>query len=301
MARTEDVGAAHSSEGQTVGAVNAAASGPQCLDEGAHARVCRRKAQAVATSSPPLARLRIKGTYVPFDLRSLREITEHLVSDVPSRWEIVVTPNLHHIQLIRENDGLIEMYRNASIVLPDGWPVARLLARATGTDVDRVPGSDLLESILNADGGGRPLVLAGGEDSDALSALAVRAGGNAWTVMTEPAPAEEVEDPDARRQLLDRIASSGSGGLVVLGFGAPKQELFATDLAKCQGSGHILCLGMSLNFSAGRHPRAPQWAQRTNLEWAHRMLTEPRRLVPRYARDARAFIPTLIENPRSRR
>ena len=45
-------------------------------------------------------------------------------------------------------------------------------------------------------------------------------------------------------------------------------------------------VGGSLDFVVGRTRRAPLWAQRTGLEWLHRVLHEPRRLGPRYAADA---------------
>ena len=35
---------------------------------------------------------------------------------------------------------------------------------------------------------------------------------------------------------------------------------------------------------AGDVDRAPRWMQRTGLEWAHRLGTEPRRLAGRYLR-----------------
>ena len=45
-------------------------------------------------------------------------------------------------------------------------------------------------------------------------------------------------------------------------------------------------LGAALDFAAGRISRAPRWMRKTGLEWAFRLLLEPRRLFPRYARNA---------------
>jgi hypothetical protein len=39
--------------------------------------------------------------------------------------------------------------------------------------------------------------------------------------------------------------------------------------------------------------RAPGWMQRVGLEWLHRALSEPRRLVGRYARALRVFFPAV--------
>ena len=42
--------------------------------------------------------------------------------------------------------------------------------------------------------------------------------------------------------------------------------------------------GAAVNFVAGDVERAPRWMQRTGLEWAHRLGSEPRRLAGRYLR-----------------
>ena len=53
----------------------------------------------------------------------------------------------------------------------------------------------------------------------------------------------------------------------------------------------LIGIGGSLDFITGSTQRAPAWMQRVGLEWLHRALSEPRRLVGRYARDIRVFIP----------
>ncbi|MDI9940705.1 WecB/TagA/CpsF family glycosyltransferase [Rhodococcus sp. IEGM 1351] len=248
--------------------------------------------------APESVRLRIRGAEVPFDVRTLDEITNEIVGTAPDSWHVVITPNLHHIHLLRQDTSLLEVYQAAKLIIPDGWPVAWMLSRVSKSKVGRVTGSDLLERILAVHGGGRRLVLVGGADPDVLSSLAERAQRNQWDVMVEPAPKPEVENVDPRRDLVTRVAKKGEGGIVVLGLGAPKQELFAHELLTQNGSGHILCLGMAINFSSGRYRRSPNWMQRAKLEWIHRIMTEPRRLFPRYVRDARALVPTLAENSR---
>jgi hypothetical protein len=52
-----------------------------------------------------------------------------------------------------------------------------------------------------------------------------------------------------------------------------------------------LCVGATIDFLAENKRRAPQWMQRTGLEWLHRAATEPRRLLGRYIHDAWHFPP----------
>jgi exopolysaccharide biosynthesis WecB/TagA/CpsF family protein len=49
-----------------------------------------------------------------------------------------------------------------------------------------------------------------------------------------------------------------------------------------------LCIGASIEFLSGARRRAPRWMQRAGLEWAFRLLSEPRRLWRRY----------IVEGPR---
>ena len=80
---------------------------------------------------------------------------------------------------------------------------------------------------------------------------------------------------------IESIRASGAR-LCFVALGAPRQELFAARcLDELNGTG-VLCIGAALDFIAGTQTRAPSIARRTGLEWAWRMLREPRRLGPRY-------------------
>ncbi len=52
----------------------------------------------------------------------------------------------------------------------------------------------------------------------------------------------------------------------------------------------LLGVGAAFDFLAGTKARAPRWMQRSSLEWAHRLATEPRRLAGRYARTNTEFV-----------
>ncbi|MEU4158884.1 WecB/TagA/CpsF family glycosyltransferase [Actinoplanes sp. NPDC026670] len=89
--------------------------------------------------------------------------------------------------------------------------------------------------------------------------------------------------------------------LVFVGLGFPKQELVIERLRpELPGTWFVGC-GAAVNFVAGDIGRAPRWMQRTGLEWAHRLGTEPRRLAGRYLRhDAPYTLRLLARAPRRR-
>ncbi len=71
--------------------------------------------------------------------------------------------------------------------------------------------------------------------------------------------------------------------IALLCVGCPAQEQIARQLAElgCK-SGIALCVGASIDFLTGARARAPLWLQRLSLEWAYRLVREPRRLWRRY-------------------
>lgn len=80
--------------------------------------------------------------------------------------------------------------------------------------------------------------------------------------------------------VVNRINDSGAG-LVFIGLGAPKQDLFAFDHRDRIRAVQV-CVGAAFDFHAGKLSIAPQWMQRNGLEWLFRLIQEPRRLWRRY-------------------
>jgi N-acetylglucosaminyldiphosphoundecaprenol N-acetyl-beta-D-mannosaminyltransferase len=56
-----------------------------------------------------------------------------------------------------------------------------------------------------------------------------------------------------------------------------------------------------VNFVAGDIDRAPRWMQRTGLEWAHRLGSEPRRLAGRYLKRDAPYALRLLAGSAARR
>jgi N-acetylglucosaminyldiphosphoundecaprenol N-acetyl-beta-D-mannosaminyltransferase len=77
-----------------------------------------------------------------------------------------------------------------------------------------------------------------------------------------------------------RIAESGAT-LVWVGLGTPKQD---TEVRRLADSLPItaLAVGAAFDFLAGTVSQAPEWMQRSGLEWTYRLAHEPKRLGKRY-------------------
>jgi N-acetylglucosaminyldiphosphoundecaprenol N-acetyl-beta-D-mannosaminyltransferase len=89
------------------------------------------------------------------------------------------------------------------------------------------------------------------------------------------------QPPECRASVVDTVRAA-SPDLVLVAFGAPKQELFIAEVEEALRPAVLIGIGASLDFVAGIVPRAPAWMSRTGLEWAYRLAQEPRRLWRRY-------------------
>ncbi|MEO6013986.1 MAG: WecB/TagA/CpsF family glycosyltransferase [Devosia sp.] len=85
--------------------------------------------------------------------------------------------------------------------------------------------------------------------------------------------------------LLDKLAEIDalSPDIMWLALGVPREQEFYREHAhRLSNVGVIKTSGGLLNFLSGSRRRAPDWMQRLGLEWAFRVLLEPRRLGWRY-------------------
>lgn len=95
----------------------------------------------------------------------------------------------------------------------------------------------------------------------------------------ESPPFRDLTD-DERREQDDRIQASRAD-IVWVGLGTPKQDFEAERLAEALPL-LAAAVGAAFDFTAGTVKPAPAWMQRSGLEWAHRLASEPRQLWRRY-------------------
>ena len=105
------------------------------------------------------------------------------------------------------------------------------------------------------------------------------------------------------RDIVDEI-NGLSPDFIWVGLGTPKQQEWIHRHKQEINRGVILAVGFAFDVNAGTKPDAPAWMQRLGLTWVFRMLSEPRRLVTRYARYNSLFLfyvakETLSARPRS--
>lgn len=92
--------------------------------------------------------------------------------------------------------------------------------------------------------------------------------------------AEDVRAVGSEKQLQQAIDTINAfdADLVLVAFGPPFQEKWAIDHKHMISTGAIMCVGATFDLLSGELTRAPIAVRRMGLEWAWRLVTQPRRL-----------------------
>jgi N-acetylglucosaminyldiphosphoundecaprenol N-acetyl-beta-D-mannosaminyltransferase len=99
--------------------------------------------------------------------------------------------------------------------------------------------------------------------------------------------------PEERQAAAAAIEASGAD-IVWVGLGSPKQEHWMADMAPLLPGRLLIGVGAAFDFHAGLKRQAPRWIQRSGMEWAFRLATEPRRLWRRYTVNNTRFVTMLL-------
>jgi N-acetylglucosaminyldiphosphoundecaprenol N-acetyl-beta-D-mannosaminyltransferase len=207
------------------------------------------------------------------------------------QWIADKTPNYvcitgaHGIIESRRDPQLRDIHNTAGMVTPDGMPLVAMARMLGFKSVTRVYGPDLMERLskISAQRGYRQFYFGGGPGVADRLAGALKAQNPGLTVvgtMTPPfRPLTPKEDEDAVH-----FINSTAPDIVWVGLSTPKQEYWmASHLGRLNAS-VIIGAGAAFDFLSGTKRQAPRWMQRSSLEWAYRLSSEPRRLWRRYAK-----------------
>lgn len=202
----------------------------------------------------------------------------------------VVLCNVHVLMTAARNTRLASALRDATLVLPDGAPIAWLQRRAGHGWAERSPGPDLMAHVIRH--GAEKQIRHGfvGSTPETLRRLT--------EAIQRQTPAAEVVGAlsppfgDGSRWRDEVIAEvkRWEADILWVALGAPKQELWMNQNADALAPALLVGVGAAFDFHAQLKPRAPAWMQERGLEWTFRLATEPKRLAGRYLRTNTAFV-----------
>lgn len=208
----------------------------------------------------------------------------HKIIDLSNRdsGSYVCVLNVHMMIEAQRKPAFKNILKAADLVLPDGKPITWALKILKDTEQDRVAGMDIVPDLFRElEKTGGPVYFFGGTTemlektnnyiADKFPALKI-AGYHA-------PPFRELTEQENEENIA-RINSSGAKIIFVV-LGCPKQEIWMSAM-KDRINGVMIGVGGAIPVVIGDKKRAPQWMQRSGLEWLFRFIQEPKRLFKRY-------------------
>ena len=210
--------------------------------------------------------------------------------------------NAYNIALADSNLEYKKLLDEADYVFADGTPViwaAKLLHRDGRPCWERIYGPDFMRSVLSQSTTEQRHFLLGSTETvlEKLHHAIERDYQNAKVVGTYSPPFDDQPDPDEifRRDAAIRAAMATH---VWIGMGTPKQDFEVRRIAD-EHAVYAFAVGAAFNYISGCTKEAPKIVQKTGLQWLHRLLLEPRRLLRRYLWGNPRFIWSVIRTFRS--
>lgn len=211
-----------------------------------------------------------------------------------TRTYVCVT-GVHGVMECQQDAELLRIHNEAGLVTPDGMPLVWLSRRRGHAATERVYGPDLMLAACrrSLDTGHRHFFYGGAEGVPELLAknLARRFPGLQVCGTYSP-PFRPLTGPE-EAAVADRI-NAVRPDIVWVGLSTPKQERWMASQRPRLEAPVLIGVGAAFDFHAGLKPQAPRWMQRSGLEWLYRMLSEPKRLGPRYLVNNPRFIGCLV-------
>jgi len=191
-----------------------------------------------------------------------------------------VSLNAAKVVRARSDDRLAEILRQAELLNADGQSIV-WASRLLGDPLpERVAGIDLMLRLLDvaeSDGlgvfflGGRSDVLARAVERVRSSHPRLRIGGFHHGYFS-----------DAESADVCAAVNRADVAILFIAMSSPRKEYWAHEHRELLTVPLVMGVGGAVDILAGSTARAPAWMQRAGLEWAFRLVQEPRRLGPRY-------------------
>ncbi len=187
----------------------------------------------------------------------------------------VVTLNAEMTIQAERNLALAKVIKNAELVIPDGAGVVLYLEYVLGQKVQRFPGIELAETLLQTIAQQQP-------------SASIFFYGGAPTIATKAADLWQQQLPtlkiagthsgyhsSTQEQELLQTLSQIQPQVIFVGLGVPRQELWIAEHRHLCPHSIWVGVGGSFDIWSGIKTRAPGWLANNNLEWLYRLYQEP--------------------------
>lgn len=203
------------------------------------------------------------------------EALEMLLAAIARRAPLVVTtPNPEFVMQARQDAAFRTVLNRAGLNIPDGIGLLLAARLQSKTLREHVQGTDLVLMLAEASAarGHRWFFLGGHGDVAARAAEALQRQFPNLQIAGAMPGSPLAEDDAVTR---DAIATHGPIDVILVAYGAPKQEHWLDRNLAVLGIPVGIGVGGVFNYLSGDAARAPRWVRRMHFEWLHRLVTQP--------------------------
>lgn len=226
---------------------------------------------------------------LPLDPMTMSEVLNRCEQSLRTRERTLVgVVNAAKVVKLRSDVRLRDSLLECDVLLADGQSVvwaSRLLRHPLP---ERVAGIDLFQELLALAARDGTSVYLLGAKAEVLEELETRLAGCYPNLKIAGSRDGYFNDLDGAGVAAD-IRDSGAD-MLFLGMVSPKKEIFLGSFGDSLDVPILHGVGGSFDVLAGVTRRAPLRWQRVGMEWAYRLVQEPRRMWRRYLTTNSAFI-----------
>lgn len=210
----------------------------------------------------------------------LIEFTKKNIKELSGNYMCV--SNVHTTVMSYDDAKYCAVQNGGIMAIPDGGPLSSVGRRRGFSEMRRTTGPDYMKEILKISNkeGYRHFFYGSTEETlKKLQRTLKRSYSDVQVAGMFSPPFRTLSAKEDEEVV--RMINESNADFVWIGLGAPKQECW---MAEHQGKikGFMIGVGAAFDYEAGNIVRAPQWMQKTNLEWLYRLIQEPKRLFKRY-------------------
>lgn len=223
---------------------------------------------------------------VPVDAVTKKEAFVTVAAFLGGRsGRMVVTPNPEMVVMARRDQEFREALASSDLAIPDGTGLLWAARRRGEPLPERVTGTDLMQDIVSlAAARGQGIFLLGGGPGVAEKAAAELKRRHPDLIVAGAVSGGRVVRDSGGRLSIDAAAleaiRSSAPAVLFVAFGHGNQEKWIRqNLPDLPSVRLAMGVGGAFDFIIGKSKRAPEWMQKSGLEWLWRLIHEPRRFV----------------------
>ena len=217
---------------------------------------------------------------------NLTELREYFLKILANNLKpaLIITFNLEFYRNALINKEFNSVCQRAELILPDGISITHLLKLKYKKKLNRVTGNDIFEILLSLSMDMPLKVAFVGSSESVIQDLSAKVSHRFpnCKIAAAISPTQFFEKNEPENNLVVEMLKKAKPDVLFLALGNPRQEIWLDKYRNQIGAKINVGVGAVFDFYTGYKRRSPEIFQKLSLEWAWRLMNEPKRLYKRY-------------------